>query len=158
MDRKKKQVTVRAEMAVNHPVETIWPLLCPVREYEWIPVWECELLRSESGFNELGCVFRTEFPAEGGVDTWLTSRFDPHERIEFVRTNEQRVIYMTIELTTEGDGTHMVWTHHVTALNEDGESYVAQKSEAFTAQMSMLERMLVHYLDTGKPLPMAEES
>lgn len=147
-----KQVTVSAEMQLNFAAEQIWPQLCPVREYDWIEVWQCELLHSHSGYNEFGCVFKTDFPTEGGEEVWLTTRFEPHERIEFVRSNGVRVIHFIIQLTPEGIGTKMVWTHHVTALNEEGNAYVDGKPQTFAAQMSILETMLNHYLATGTML------
>ena len=33
-------------------VEEFFPLLCPKREEEWIPGWECETVWSHSGCNE----------------------------------------------------------------------------------------------------------
>jgi hypothetical protein len=40
--------------------ERVFPLLCPVREADWIPGWRYKLIYSESGVAELGCVFTTE--------------------------------------------------------------------------------------------------
>lgn len=39
--------------------EKVLPLLCPIREYEWIEIWECEMIHSNSGYAELDCVFKT---------------------------------------------------------------------------------------------------
>ena len=41
-----------------HP-DRVFPLLCPVQEALWLPGWCAEILHSESGVAELGCVFRT---------------------------------------------------------------------------------------------------
>jgi hypothetical protein len=38
-------------------VEEVFPLLCPKREEEWIPDWECETIWSNSGYNEEGAIF-----------------------------------------------------------------------------------------------------
>lgn len=147
-----KTSTVSAVMRVGFPPESVWPLLCPVREYDWIEPWDCELVQSDSGVNELGCVFRTEFPTEGGPDTWVTSRYEPPTRLEFVRVNDWRAIRFVIELEPEADATRLTWTHHVVPFGEAGEAYVRKKPEAFAAQMGMLEKMLVHYLETGQML------
>ena len=40
--------------------ERVFPLLCPVREADWIPGWRYKLIYSESGVAELGCIFATE--------------------------------------------------------------------------------------------------
>lgn len=149
---KGKAITVSAESHLDFAAEQIWPQLCPVREYDWIEVWQCQLLRSQSGYNELGCIFQTDFATEGGPEVWMTTCFDPYKRIEFVRANGVRVIHFVIELIPEGQGTKIIWTHNVTALNEAGNAYVEGKPEAFATQMSMLEKMLGHYLATGKML------
>lgn len=141
--------TATAVMRLGHPAEAIWPLLCPVREYDWIAHWDCEVLRTESGVNELGCVFRTDFPPEG-AETWLTSRFEPCSRLEFVRTGRTRVILFEITLEEDGGGTTLTWTHHVTALNRDGAARAEGYRERFADNMGLLERMLGHYLDTGE--------
>jgi hypothetical protein len=122
-----------------------------VREYDWIDHWRCEVLRSESGVNELGCVFRTDFPGEG-PEVWLTSRYEPCGRLEFVRTGRDRVIHFVIGLAPDGAGTRLTWTHHVTALTEAGNDGLSAKRAAFAAQMALLERMLGHYLETGEML------
>ncbi len=146
------QVFVTAEMHLEFTAEDIWPLLCPVREYDWVDGWECELVFSESGYNELGCVFKTDFPSEGGEDTWLTSRFDLLERIEFVRMNAIRAIHYIITLTPDRQGTLLTWTQHVSALSEDGKQYVKDKPVLYKRVMGRLEKQLVHYLNTGEML------
>ena len=147
-----QRIVVSAEMHLNFTAKTIWPLLCPVREYDWIETWDCKILHSESGFNESGCTFTTDLPSEGGKEVWLTSRYDPHQRLEFVRTNAIRIIHFVVKLKPAGKGTRLTWTQLVTALNEQGNDYVANKPKAFATQMTMLERMLAHYLETGKRL------
>ena len=43
-------------MVINAPVEDIFPLLGPIREYDWIPGWEADMIWSESGFAEEGAI------------------------------------------------------------------------------------------------------
>lgn len=149
---KGESVTVSQETRFDFPADRVWPQLCPTREYDWIETWECDLVHSASGYNEPGCVFRTDFPAEGGPEVWMTCRFDPPKRIEFVRTNAARVIHFIIALAPDGDGTRVSWTQRVVALNEAGNAYVREKPGMFAAQMKTLERMLGHYLATGEML------
>ncbi|BCS88611.1 hypothetical protein [Pseudodesulfovibrio sediminis] len=145
-------LTVSMTMQLDHPAAIIWPLLCPVREYNWIEDWQCDLLHSISGVNELGCVFRTAFPTEGGPEVWLTSRFEPYEYLEFVRTNDQRIIHYTVQIKESHGSTTLLWTQHVTALNSDGHIYLEDKPQRFATQMKVLETMLDHYLKTGAML------
>ena len=34
-------------MVINAPVEDVFPLLGPIREYDWIPGWEADMIWSE---------------------------------------------------------------------------------------------------------------
>lgn len=149
---KGKTLTVSACMHFNFPARDIWPLLCPVREYDWIEVWDCKMMHTESGYNELGCVFRTNFPTEGDAETWVTSRFDPMKRLEFVRVNSWRAIRLVVNLSEQDNATRLTWTQYVTALNEQGNEYITAKPEVYATQMAMLEKMLAHYLKTGHTL------
>ncbi|HEY3366337.1 MAG TPA: hypothetical protein VGK74_14880 [Symbiobacteriaceae bacterium] len=76
------------------PPSTVFPLLCPVREYEWIEPWQCEMLHSESGIAEKNCVFRTRGPSD---DVWVINNYEPNTRIEFVRVNALRVMTLATE-------------------------------------------------------------
>lgn len=40
----------------------IFPLLCPVREYDWLESWRCEMVHTESVAAEEDCILRTELP------------------------------------------------------------------------------------------------
>ena len=42
--------------------EKVFPLLCLVREDDWLPGWKYRLIYSDSGVAELGCVFTTPNP------------------------------------------------------------------------------------------------
>jgi hypothetical protein len=74
-------LTRRTSFDVAAAPERVFPLLCPVREYDWIEEWTCKVLHSESGVAELDCVFRTLF--DGEPMTWVVSRYEPPIRIEF---------------------------------------------------------------------------
>jgi len=148
------RVRFRATQHVRAEPEAIFPLLCPVREYDWIPAWECELVFTASGVAEEGCVFRTDRPGDGGTDTWVVSRYQPPERISFVRVNPLRAIRYDVYLEPAGDGsTRLRWEQEITALDESGDHHVAaQRQEDFAAMIGNLERMLEHYLTTGEAL------
>ncbi len=134
--------------------EVIFPLLCPAREFDWIPVWECKIVYTESGLAEEGCVFQTGKAADGGIDTWVISRYQPPARLSFVRVNSLRTIRFDILLEPEGDGsTVLLWQQEITALDERGDRHVAaQSQEEFAATIGKLEHMLEHYLKTGEAM------
>lgn len=130
--------------------ERVFPLLCPVREYEWIPLWHCELLHTASGVAELGCVFRTKFPDSWGAEVWVVSRYEPCSHIAFVRTGLLRTMRYAISLWPRDNGTRILWHQEVTALCAEGTALLGKAdSEAFTIQMRELNGLLQHYLTTG---------
>ena len=51
----------------------IFPLLCPVREYDWLEGWDCDMIYSESGFAENNNVFTTGFLGQG-KEIWVVTR------------------------------------------------------------------------------------
>jgi hypothetical protein len=138
--------------------ERVFPLLCPTREYEWIEPWKCELLRSDSGFAESNCVFRTDVLTDGVEDVWVVSRYEPSKRIDFVRFDGRRVMSYSIVLEAAADGTTTAHnTQVVTALNEEGNRMLGSETDdAFAFEMKVGEMLLNHFLTTGKKLPIAE--
>ena len=134
-------------MGVSATPERVFPLLCPVRENEWIETWQCELIRSKSGFGELDCVFKTR---HGDVeDVWVISKYQPNEFIEFVVSSRFRVMRYQFKLSLEGrSGTKIEIEQIATAVSKEGEDHVDDPH--FEMHMKALEVMLNYYLTTGK--------
>jgi len=132
----------------------VFPLLCPVREYEWIEGWRCEMIYSASDLAEAGAVFRTEFPQDGPPDVWVISRYVPPRTIEFVRVNQLRAIHYAIHLESEDAGhSSWRWTQTLTGLDAEGEALVAAvDAKAFAQKIAVLEARLAHFLATGTML------
>ena len=139
---------------VNATPEEVFGLLCPVREFDWIPAWDCNVIYTESGLAEIGCVFQTDRPSDGGLDTWVVSRYEPPQRISFVRVNPLRTMIYDIELTSEDDGTTTLeWVQQITALSAAGDRHLEEmKAEDFSAMIRGAERLLKHYLEHGEAL------
>lgn len=148
---------VSETMHLKYPRDDIWPLLCPVREYDWIPGWECRIVHTESGTNELGCVFQTDFPLDGPTDTWVTSVFEPPSRLEFIRTNSMRVIRYSIELEIIDGATQLQWSQRIIPLCLEGVELAEAKIDSFSSQIAGLQLMMKHYLDTGTMVDLGKE-
>jgi len=141
-------------MSLESNPEVIFPLLCPVREYEWIQPWQCEMIYTNSGIVELDCVFKTNFQEDGPEDTWVVSYYEPPRHIEFVRVNSIRSIRYSIELTQqENKTTQALWKQIITGLNTEGDNFVASyKDEAYHEEMRTLEKMINHFIKTKEML------
>jgi hypothetical protein len=134
--------------------ERVFPLLCPVREYDWIETWNAVLVHSDSGVAEKGCVFTTEDP-HGPSSVWTVSRYEPAAwAIEFVVvTPGLLVTTLEVALEPDGDGTVARWRRTFTALSPAGERAIsALAGPAYEARMERLERQLDHYLRAGEML------
>ena len=130
--------------------ETVFPLLCPVREYEWIEGWQCEMVYSESGVAEENCIFKTPRPPLGTM-TWNVNRHEAPERIDFATMiPDQMVMRLTITLERNGKGgTKIRWRRVFTGLSERGNEEVGRWTEEREREIG---RKLEHFLKTGARL------
>lgn len=130
--------------------ERVFPLLCPVRERDWVDGWDADIVYSATGVAELGCVFTT--PREGEADTiWTVSRYEPPRAIELVMvTPGSRVGLLRIGLEPEPGGTACTVEYTFTSLGPAGNAFVdAYTEDAYVAKMKGWERAINHYLATG---------
>lgn len=148
-----KRVVLEFTMRIAASSRDIFPLLCPVAEYQWVPHWQCEMHFSRSGKAELGCVFSTDFGDDFGREVWVVSHFETERNITFVRSGGRRTTRYEIILSADGDSTNILWRQEMTALDEAGEQLLGACSEKkYFEQMTHLEKLLSHYLKTGKAL------
>ncbi len=140
--------------ALPAPPVALFPLLCPVREGDWIPGWEAELLWSRSGLAEDGAVFTT--PGHAGAPwLWHIVRHDAGAgRIRFsVTAAGSHLLDLELHLEAEGDGSRLAWRYTLLALSDAGRGFLEAYAGAFPAKMALLERRLRHWLATGTMLP-----
>ena len=166
-----KACRVAYEYTQTNPAspERVFPLLCPVREADWIPGWRYKLIYSESGVAELGCIFTTEDPPvesdkyssrSNGRDgkptetTWICVDYDPAAfRIAYVWIRPGMVATeLWIKLTTANNGqTHSHIRFRYTGLSAEGNHLVESYDRSwFEAKMRGWEGSINHYLTTGK--------
>jgi hypothetical protein len=139
---------------VPAPAERVFPLLCPTREYDWLPTWKCDLVHSLSGVAEEDCVFRTDWAGDGPPMTWVVSRYEPPRRIEFTCfVASLYVLRFKIGLAVLDGKTRLEWTRRWLSLGPDGDRWIAAWPEsAYREQLSEIKRLLTHYLRTGQML------
>ena len=135
--------------------EKVFPLLCPVREQDWLDGWDYKMIYSKSGLIEKNCVFSTSHPRE--MDTiWYVSRHNPKKfEVEFLRvTPKENVVRINIKLTpVENDKTEAEIAYQYTGLNEKQNEYINNELESkFEESMRWWEKSINHYLETGSLL------
>lgn len=128
----------------------VFPLLCPVREADWIPGWDPLLVVSASGLAERDCVFTTA--AEPADATWYVTRHELETGfVEMIKiTPEVTACRLTIQLRAVGAGSEADVTYTHTSLGPRGDEFVASFTEAFyQAFMRDWESRLNHFLKHG---------
>jgi len=139
----------------NAPPDIVFPLLCPVREKDWIDGWDYKMIFSISGLIEKDCVFST--PNQGNEQTiWYVTEHDKENfNIEFVRVvpNEE-VVKINICLQDNGNGTTTSnITYQYTSLNENKNSWIKEKFESeFNESMIWWEKSINYYIEKGEKL------
>ena len=128
---KPRRVKHSFTQSIKGTPEQVFPLLCPVREADWIPGWTTDWVLSNSGVAEQNCMFQTPpRPGAGGVASiWVITRHDVDAFISY----------------------------EFTSLGPLGDTYL----EGFTAQwyekfMQVWEEQMNYYLETGELIHTAD--
>lgn len=128
------------------PPAVVFPLLCPVREHDWVDGWSADVLHSVSGFAELGCVF-VAHRGEVGEATFVVTRYEPAERIEFSIFDGATAETLAIALAPARGGTDMTWTRRYTALTPAGAAAIEADVPGHALErLGRLEAMMNKYL------------
>ena len=135
--------------------DVVFPLLCPVREAEWLDGWRYEMIHSASGLVEEGAVFRT--PGDDEPSTvWIVTRHDREAKlVEFARfTPDSRVSVLKIGVEAAGDArSHVDVSYATTSIAPHGDAFLdAWTEEAFLRAVTFWERSMNHFLATGARL------
>jgi len=133
--------------------EDVFPLLCPVREAEWIQGWDPVVVASTSGVAEADCVFTTKTAPADAI--WYITRHEPHNGfVEMLKvTPSVTACRLTIQLRGSMEGCEAQVTYTHTSLGPDGDALVASFTESHYAKfMQDWESRMNHYLRTGQAL------
>lgn len=131
--------------------KSVFPLLCPVREYDWLPAWRCEVIYSQSGYAELGCVFTTDFNDPNGLETWVVCKFEKDREIGFIKTRNHTTTRYNIVLKPTDTGSIIEWNQELTSLDERGGQIIEEVTErTYQEKMRHINNLLEYYLINGK--------
>jgi len=131
----------------------VFPLLCPVREADWIEGWDPLVVLSQSGVAEEDCVFLTQ--ASPGEAIWYITRHElGNGFVEMVKiTPRITACKLTIQLHPTEGGSEATITYMHTSLGPEGDSFVASFTEKHYEEiMRDWEARINHYLSHGSIL------
>jgi hypothetical protein len=117
-----------APFDVAAPPAAIFPLLCPVREREWIDGWTGQAVFAEAGVAEPDGVFLAG-PSSDPPALYVVSRFEQDRRIEYVAVAGPWVQRLALRLTPSGAGTRLELERVFTGLSEAGNALVRELTE-----------------------------
>jgi hypothetical protein len=138
------------------PPSAVFPLLCPVREAEWIEGWDPIDVWSRSGVAEADCVFTTAAPAGAAHDAiWYITRHEPEAgHVEMLKiTPGVTACRLTIQLSATAAGSEAAVSYMHTSLGRAGDVFVAGFTPEYYLQfMRDWEARINHFLRTGTAL------
>ncbi len=125
----------------------VFPLLCPVREADWLDGWDPISVITRSGVAEPDCVFVT--PATPNDAIWYVTQHDPQRGfVEMLKiTPLVTACRLTIQLRPIATGSEATVTYTHTSLGPEGDAFVA----AFTAEY--LRAVHARLGSASEPLP-----
>jgi len=148
--RKPARATRTYTQSLVAPTHRVFPLLCPVREADWIDGWDPVAVWSLSGVAEPDCVFTTR--AGESTAFWFVTRHDPAAAVvEMLKiVPEVTACRLTIQLRNAAAGCEATITYSHTSLGPQGDAFVAGFTEEhYAGFMRDWEARMNHFLETG---------
>ena len=151
---------VAHEVVINGDVDQCFALACPVAELRWVDDWRFDLIYSDSGINETGCVFveaSTGLAVLRCADAstyWYSTRFDvQRHRFEAIWiTRDLSIARWEVGMTDLGQGqTRVNWSLVYTGLSPRGDRIISEPGLEQRAEnvLRYLATSLKHYVETG---------
>jgi hypothetical protein len=132
--------------------QAVFPLLCPVREADWIEGWDPALVVSSSGVAEPDCVFITSAVPTDAI--WYITRHEPDAGfVEMVKiTPAVTACRLRIQLRSTDGGSEADITYSHTSLGPDGDAFVAAFTEESYRKFMYDWESRINHLRYGTPL------
>jgi hypothetical protein len=132
--------------------EQVFPLLCPVREYDWLPGWSCTMHYSGSGVAEKDAVFTTVEPFRQQTK-WTTISYEPNRFIEYlIVSGQSAVVRLSISLEAgDAASTDLTWRMLFTSTSRLGGQILRRRFsvDGYRRMLASRKSELDHYLSTG---------
>ena len=146
-----QRVVRKHTIQINASTEKVFPLLCPVRESEWLPGFHSKTVYSDSGISELDAVFLTHEDTSNEA-VWTIPVYEKDNFIELVYYQAKlKVVVIKLQLNKDNDTkTSLQVEYTYTALSEEGNKQVISiTEESFKKQISIWEICFNYLFKTG---------
>lgn len=152
-----RRAVTTAVLSIEAGPDAVFPLLCPVREAEWLDGWVGRPVYAESGLAEENGVYATDHAGESEPTIWLVTKRDPVAReIELVYLVAGRqAVRLALRVEPAGEAGSRVHVRYVrTGLTETGNREIEESTTPtrFGESMKQWETAMNHYFVTGRKL------
>jgi hypothetical protein len=153
-----ERISKTSVIALNGPLAAVFPLFGPIREKEWAPGWDPQILFSTTNLVDEHMVFKS--PAHLGHGepdyVWTLSKYRPEEGfLEYTVYSPERLWWITISCyeQTPDKRTSAEITYTYTGLTAKGNA-LNEKSLAmiYAHDLEDWEGAINHYLESGEKL------
>ena len=134
--------------------DQVFPLLCPVRETEWIPDWNPRLVVSKSGFMEQDCIFieSGQFPEA----IWVVNQYALNHYVEMYRILPGVTVSKFSIRLAEGAKNNTTQAElsyaHIAISSEGNEFIKGCSNKEMETTMNHFNEAINCYLSTGKKI------
>ncbi|MCE1189576.1 MAG: hypothetical protein LWX56_10605 [Ignavibacteria bacterium] len=141
-----KKISGSIIVSLSNNAAAVFPLLCPVREYEWIRGWNCDMIFSDSGYAEEFCVFTTHF-ADSREETWICTRYEPNNRIQYTKFSDIKVTRLDIQLISENkNSSEWQWSETYVSLRPNDKEALMYSEDDIVQRLKRINRDLEYFL------------
>jgi hypothetical protein len=151
---------------IDAPAAEVFPLVCPIGEYKWIPGWKCQIVHCPNDRVELGTIFHEYTSAPFMLDsafaqtTWTAVFHDPENyQIHFrMDTEHTTSLYKPGFAENPDGGCAYTLDLTFTPIDTKGAELVASDGRAAKIELmlSALGAMLKTYAETGRMISRRE--
>jgi len=151
-----KSVTQTGTIHLNGAIHRVFPFFGPVREKEWAPGWNPQIVFPIGPEIAEGMVFTVQ-QDKNGIAYWMVTRFDPATHTIAYANVIPGLLAVRIQIACRAAGdqqTDVTVTYQHTALSDAGNQIVEQLDDkASEAKMAHWQHAINHLLATGKRIP-----
>lgn len=116
----------QATLELSADAKAVFPLLCPVKEQDWIDGWSdiCTIVYTDSGIAEEACVFETDIPSEGHA-VWICSKYDAQNtEIEYIKhVVGKAIVKWSMAVRDVPGGSNIYAVYNITGWGDEGEAF-----------------------------------
>ncbi len=143
------RIVRKGTLALKANAKTVFPLLCPVKEADWIAGWEdiCTLFYTDSGVAEEACVFETDTPEEG-KSLWICSHYDAkNTEITYIKhIIGKTIIKWDMIVRDKESGSTIDMVCNMTSLSKEGVEFTKQMDAGLKTLFNSIETQINDYI------------